>query len=231
VKIIDVEQGSLSWLTARAGLVTASEVDALVSPEFAVRKGKGIDTYLAQKLAERWVGGSIANFQTIDMETGQMLENEVLKVVAFELDTEVKRVGLITDDKGEIGCSPDGLLGDDGGLEAKCPMLHTHVKYLLADVVPPEYVAQVQFSLYVTGRKYWRFMSYHRRLPALVKLVEPDPKAQAAFADAVPMFLDRLKTAYKKLCELNGGEPKRNPFRDEILNPKPKYTQGDDVTP
>lgn len=231
MKIVDVEQGSVEWLSARAGVVTASEIDALVSPTFKVRDSKGVDTYLAQKVSERWTGGPIANFQTLDMEFGKILEEEAIPYYSFEHNVEVQRVGLITDDAGQIGCSPDGLIGDDGGLEIKCPQIQTHVKYLLADCVPPEYVAQLQFSLYVTGRKYWRFMSYNRRMPALVLTVEPDPKAQAAFASVIPDFLGKLDAAWKRLCELNGGAPAPNVFRQEVMQQQNKHTQGIDITP
>lgn len=227
MKILNVQQQSVEWLTARAGVVTASEIDALISPLWEIRKGKGVTTYLAQKLAERWVGGPIATAMTLQMEDGKILEEEAIPAYSFDFNQDVQRVGFITDDSGQIGCSPDGLLGVDSGIEIKCPMIHTHVKYLLADELPAEYAAQVQFSLYVTGRKFWRFMSYSRRMPSLVKTIEPDPKAQAAFAEAVPAFLDKLQSAWLRLCDLNGGEPQRNTFREEIINPKPQSEKFD----
>ncbi len=226
MKVLEVAQGSLEWLAARAGVVTASEIDALVSPLWKIRESKGVDTYIAQKIAERWNGGSISNFQTLDMEFGQILENEAIPAYEFEFNQPITRVGLILDDAGQIGCSPDGLIGADGGIEVKCPQIHTHVKYLLADQLPPEYAAQVQFSLYVTGRSYWQFMSYNRSLPRLIKRIEPDAKAQAAFASVIPDFIGKLNEAWKKLCELNGSEPTRNSFREEIIN-KPQQSQNE----
>ena len=71
----------------------------------------------------------------------------------------------------EVGCSPDGLVGEDGGIEGKCPNPATHPSYLeLVDTPPSEYRWQVQGSMLVTGRPWWDFVSYHPDFPDELQL-------------------------------------------------------------
>ncbi len=212
------EQNSVEWLSARAGVVTASEADALVSPKWEVRKGKGLETYLAQKVAEKWTGGPISNAMTLDMDFGKILEEEAIPWLAFEYDWKIERPALITDDAKTIGCSPDGWLSHGVGVEIKCPAAQNHVKYLLANAVPDDYAAQIQFSMFVTGAQEWRFVSYRRGFPNLVLPVERDEDAQTAISIALAAFLPRLDAAFARLVELNSGEaPRPNPFREAVL--------------
>lgn len=233
MKIYHVEQSSLEWLALRSGVVTASEADSLVSPTFEVRKGAMPASYLAQKLAEKWIGGPLPGFMGVDMELGKILETEAIPAYEFENSATVERVGFITNDAGTIGCSPDGLLGTDGGLELKCPLAATHVKYLLAGELPGDYAVQVQFSLWVTRRNHWKFMSYRRSFPSMLLTVQPDAKAFKAFDDAIPPFLEKMNAGWKKLVEMNGSEPAKNSFREDVINPKvePKPDSEHDVIP
>jgi len=208
MKIIDCVQGSPEWLQARLGIVTASELDALISPLWKPRTGAGVQTYLAKKLAERWQGSPLASYHGGSMEQGSMREDEAVAWYELEHDVNVRRVGFVLSDDGLMGCSPDGLL-DDGGLEIKCPEPHTHVGYLLADELPAEYRAQVYGSMYVTGLPRWQFMSYCRGFPPLVLTVETDPKVMEAIQEAVRSFALSLDSAWATVEERNGGPPSR----------------------
>jgi hypothetical protein len=201
----EFQQHSLEWLTARAGVPTASEFDQLVTPKWEIRKGQMVESYLAKKLAEAWMGGPLPGFCTLDMDLGTILEDEARPWYALETGREVQSVGFVTTDDGRIGCSPDGLIGDDGGIEIKCPEPHTHTRYLINGGLPNDYAAQVQGSLYVTGRPWWAFLSYRRRFPKLLLTIEPERDAQAAIGDALAMFLDRFDRGMKRLEEMNGG--------------------------
>lgn len=205
----EFQQGSALWMQARAGIPTASEFDQLVSPEWKARTGQMPRSYLATKLAEWWIGGPLLGFNSFATEQGQILEDEAKPWYCLEYGEAVTSVGLCTTDDGMIGCSPDGLLGADGGLEIKCPSIETHVGYLLDGGLPKEYRAQVQGGLFVTGRPWWRFVSYRRQLPALVLTIERDEEAQSALRTALAEFLVRLQSGKQRLIELNGGPPKR----------------------
>lgn len=207
-------QNSLQWLTARAGIPTASEFNQLLTPKFEIRTGEMPKTYLARKLAEYWLGGPLPGFGTLDMEFGQILEQEAKPWFALEYDLQIESVGFVTTDDGRVGCSPDGLITDSNGIEIKCPEPQTHCKYLLAGTLPPDYAAQVHGAMYVTGGSHWYFVSYRRRFPALVLLVERDEKIQEAIDSALGEFLARFETAKERLIELNGGPPKRAKVAD-----------------
>lgn len=213
------EQNSVEWLSARAGVVTASESDSLITPKFKVRDGIGVNTYLAQKVAEKWTGGPISNALTLDMDFGKILEAEAIPWLAFEFGWKIERPALITSDDWKIGCSPDGMLSENIGIEVKCPSAQNHVKYLLSQQIPEDYVAQVQFSMYVTGARVWHFVSYRRGFPNLVLTINRDEVAQKAISDALDAFLPRLDAAMAQLTNLNGGQrPKPNPFREAVIN-------------
>lgn len=209
MKIIQCEQGTLAWLDARTRCATASELDSLVSPTLKLRTGETPNTYLCRKLAERWLGRPIQGFSGGAMEQGSILEDEAVPWYELRHKCSVERVGFITNDDGTFGCSPDGLVGDVG-IEIKCPQEHTHVKWLLAGVCPPEHFLQVQGGLWVTGFAAWDFVSYCRNFPPLVVRVQPDLPAHAAIAEAVWKFSISMRECWDKLVSANGGfEPER----------------------
>lgn len=214
--ITDFEQGSLAWMTARASVPTASEFKNLVTPLWAISTGEMPRTYLCEKLAEWWIGGPLQGFSVFSTEQGKILEEEARPGYEFDTGETVQKVAFCTTDDGRVGCSPDGLIGDDGGIEIKCPQIQTHVKYLLDGILPKDYAAQVQGSLYVTGRKWWKFLSYCRKMPSLILTVTPDQKAQAAIQEALELFLSKFEIAKARLIELNGGPPARQTAEPQI---------------
>lgn len=220
MKILDVAQGSVEWMIARAGIPTASEFDALVTPEFKVRTGEMPKTYLAKKLAEAWLGGPLLGFNVFDMDQGQILEGEALPWYELEYGETVQRIGLATTDDGRIGCSPDGLL-KGAGFEVKCPRPETHIGYLLKGVLPKDYAAQVHGGMYVTGLHSWKFLSYCRRLPPLLLTVERDAEIQDALDEALSEFLAQFDAGWKRLCDINGGPPVRRAL-EPVRTPEPE---------
>jgi len=151
------------------------------------------------------------------MEQGQILEAEARRTYIFETGEQLQTVGFITSDDGVLGCSPDGLMPDHGA-EIKCPQAKTHTSYLLDGILPTEYGPQVQFSMYVTGFKTWRFMSHRRKFPPFIITVERDPVAQTAIATALAGFLPMFEAAKAKLLALNGGV--RPPKPEAAITPE-----------
>lgn len=221
----DVEQGSADWLLLRSGKVTASEMDALISPLGKIRTGEGVTTYLNQKLCEVWTGGPLIALQGVfDVEQGIILEKRARPAFTFHTGIEVHQVSFIETDDGKAGCSPDALITDNAasiptsGVEIKCPRLDTHVGYLLSGELPKQYVSQVQGSLFVTGFATWHFFSYHRQLPPLHLVIERDEEYQEELQEAVDSFLERLAAAMQRLVEINGGPPPR----PKLSTPQPE---------
>jgi len=202
VKIIDCKQQSPEWLAARLGKVTASEIDALVSPELKIRTGKGPQTYLYRKVAEKLLGYMPESATTFTMAQGTVIEAEAIPWYSFEHNVQVDRVGFCESDDGRIGFSPDGLIGEDGGIEVKSPQPAKAVEYLLENEVPVDYRLQVQFSLYVSGRKWWKFISYSRQLPALVIHVEPHAETFKAFDMALKIFHEKFDAKLAQVAKM-----------------------------
>jgi hypothetical protein len=94
----------------------------------------------------------------------------------------------------ECGASPDGLVGDEGGIEIKCPLPHTHVSYLRAGDVPSKYIPQIQGCLWITGREWWDFMSYHPAMEDLIVRVYRDEAYIKKLADAVTSAVEIIET-------------------------------------
>jgi hypothetical protein len=196
-------QGSPEWQDARRGVVTASAVDKIITPK-TLKPSSQSGAYMAELLAGWALGydeeGWLGSYWT---ERGHQYEGEARDALSLMYGVEIRPVGLVYRDESRlVACSPDGLIGDDGGVEIKCPMARTHVGYLLNGGLPDAYRLQVQFSLWVTQRDYWLFSSYHPELPPLSLKVEPDPEVQGAFNEHVPVFIDRLQASKQLLTEL-----------------------------
>ncbi len=205
----DMEQGSLQWLMVRAGKVTASEMGELVTPLGKVKTGDGPRSYLIQKVTERWTGKPIDQEGGIwNLEQGQVLEDYAKPAFVLETGLEIQKAAFIESNDGDCGCSPDALT-DGAGVEIKCPHLETHIRYLLDGKLPLAYVAQVQMSMYVTGFVKWHFFSFRRSMPNLHLVVDVDEDYQNAIWEALSAFLPALSASFAKLCNLNGGPPKK----------------------
>lgn len=214
MRIHDVKQGSDEWLKLRCGVPTASEFHNIITPTLKISEGAGVETYLYRKLAEKWLGQPLDAFNAGAMEQGKILEEEAIPHLEW-LGWEVERVGFITTDDGRYGCSPDCLL-PGGGAEIKCPLPQTHIGYLLKGELPRDYAPQVHGSMLVTGRPWWKFVSYRRNLPLFVLVVERDEKVMARMREAIDAFNVRFDAAWQVLIDLNGGAPKPRNYTTKV---------------
>ena len=156
--IYTFDQHTPEWYAIRAR-PTASNFSRLVTP--AGKPASTATDYAAEILAAHY-GIRKPFFETAAMATGTRLEPEARAMYELLTDNEVAQVGFVTysDEPFAPGCSPDGLIGEDGGLEIKCPEPWTHLATLLSGVMPDKHKPQVQGSMFVTGRKWWDFVSY-----------------------------------------------------------------------
>lgn len=228
MKIHDVKQGEDLWFSLRAGKITASAADSLLTPKFKAKEGKAAETLLAKTIAEKWYGRPLdeERFYSLPMEYGKLLEIESKPMFRLLTNLEIRDVGFIESDDGLCGCSPDAI-GDDFGVEIKSPMPTNHVRYLLSGEMVEEYLAQVHFSLYVTGFSHWYFMSYRRLMPPLILRIERDEKIISLIGEAVELFKSKFDAAWSKIIEQNGGkEPVRQKTVDEVLAESKPDTAG-----
>lgn len=204
MKTFDCDQYSPSWWEVRRGIPTASCASDIITPA----KGdlsKSADKYICQLLADRYdpAYGQVDDYVSAAMKNGTLMEPEARRFYEFDMDVEVRQVGFCLTDDGRAGCSPDGLVGDDGGCEIKSPTHKVHVGYLLDGGMPVEYRPQVHWSLVVTGRKWWDFWSYAPGLPPLRVRVEPDDYTDKV-REAMTTFCDRLAEQAARLEAMVG---------------------------
>lgn len=196
----DVAQGSLEWSRLHWGRPTASQFHRFMKSDFTMRAADTVSTYLYERLAEKLMNHALPGFTSFATEQGTIREEQARPFYALEYDVDVQTVGFVETEDGRCGCSPDGLIGDNEGIEIKCPQPQTHVGYLDKGKVPPDYVQQVHGSLYVTGRKRWHFFSY---CPAIGKhlrvIVDRDEEIMAKIATCLTEFYERFDATLKKL--------------------------------
>ena len=181
MKLVNCTQNSPEWISARSGIPTASNFDKIVTSKGDPSKQR--TKYMWQLAGERITKKPEESYQNASMIRGTEMQSEAKSLYEIINDVPVQEVGFCLDDTGNYGASPDGLLGDIGGIEIKCPLLSTHVGYLLDNNIPVDYIQQVQGNLLVTGREYWEFMSYYPNIKPLIIRVHRDIK-----------FIDLLKS-------------------------------------
>jgi hypothetical protein len=196
MRIDQNEQGSPEWLAARLGIPSASMFAKIVTT-------KGIwsasaDAYINQLVAERLTGEREEVFQSHHMLRGTELEPDARDLYSLISDAEVTEVGFCLHDTLSAGCSPDGLIGEDGGLEIKAPAPATHVEYLRGGVLPSKYKQQVMGCLWITGREWWDFVSYHPTMKPLIVRVERDEEYIAALEKCVTKAVNLIEENVEK---------------------------------
>ena len=165
-----MEQGTAEWFAARAGRATASRiVDIMAKTKTGPSASR--TSYAAQLVAERLTGTVEPSFSNAAMAWGTATEPQARDAYCYRQDVDVAEVGFVIHPfVGMAGASPDGLVGDDGLVEIKCPNTSTHVDTLLNDKVPTKYIVQMQWQMACTGRAWCDFASYDPRLPETMRL-------------------------------------------------------------
>ncbi len=219
--ITGIAQGSVDWILLRSGKVTASGLKNILTPNFAVRTGEMPHTYMMGVLAEVWIGGPLPQVQGVwDMEQGAILESQARNFFTMTTGLEAQEAAFIQSDDDRFGASPDGIINGCEGLELKCPLTVTHLKYLDRGELPEEYACQVYGSLYASGFNKWHFVSYRSGFPMFHLVVERDEKIMASIKAGLDKFFANFDNAMRKLIKLNGGEPKRSPLVKPFIAPK-----------
>ena len=165
MKIIETcEQGSAEWLAMRLGKVTASKVSDVLSKGRGSAPSKMSETYMIELIAEVLTGNSKPFFENDAMRWGTETEPQARAMYAVNNDfVDVKEVAFVEHNE-QVGISPDGLIGEDGLLEIKCPNTTTQLKRALSDDYSADYKAQIQMQLWVTEREWCDFLSFDPRL-------------------------------------------------------------------
>ncbi len=193
--IFDMDQYSPEWWKERRGVPTASEFGSIMTAK-TMKLAAAHETYIHRLIGDLFdlEYGKKDDIATAAMRRGTEMEPEAREFYEVQNKADVRQVGFCLDTTGRFGCSPDGLVGEDGCLELKNPSAHTHVAWTLAGGLPDEHRAQVHGHLIVTGRKWCDFLSYYPGLPPLVVRTEPD-EYTAKLAAALDEFWTKYQTA------------------------------------
>lgn len=197
--ILDLEQNTPEWHQARLGIPTASMMSSIITS--TGKPSTSAKTYMNQLLADWYAGKPVDNWEGNKFtEIGHEREKEVIDLYQFITDNPVQQVGFcFKDDKREVGCSPDGLVGDNGLFEQKNPKGSTMIKYLLDGKPPTEYRVQVQAQLWITGRDWCDFMVQHPDLGHKKWTIERDEQFITTMSGMVSKFNTEMLEKRKKL--------------------------------
>ena len=202
----DVEQLSAEWFKQRCGKATASRISDIVA-----KTKTGYSTsranYMAQLVVERMTNQVAESYSNSAMEWG--VEQEIYARAAYELKTGnmVNQVGAIDHPRITMSAaSPDGLVGDDGCLEIKCPNTATHIDTILGDEPAKKYYDQMQWQMTCTNRSWCDFVSFDPRMPEhlqlFIKRIERNDRYIAELEKEVIQFLSEVDDKVKKLNEI-----------------------------
>jgi putative phage-type endonuclease len=198
-----IEQGTPEWHMQRLGKVTASRIADVLAK---VKTGEAVtrEDYRTELVVQRLTNKPSETFTNPAMEWGVL--QEPMARITYEEKTSVfvEQVSFVEHPTIEwFGCSPDGLVGEDGLLEIKCPSSKNHIKYLLGGKPPAKYVPQMQCQMAVTGRKWCDFVSYDPRLPEDLQLfvvrLERDVSFIMSMEEEVDKFLKEVNVMVNKL--------------------------------
>ena len=216
-----LEQGTPEWLEARAGILTASTIGQVITAKTIKPAMNDRARSLCQTLiAERITGRVDPVYPSRAMTRGTLLEPEARRIYAEQTGRDVAEVGFarLDTDTYTLGSSPDGLVGETGGIEIKSPSAKVHVATALSGSIPDYNRAQVQAFLHVTGREWCDFISYLPGEPLFIIRDFPDPRWQNAIVSAAEQFEETARSAVARYETATHGLPATewwDPFDEE----------------
>lgn len=193
----DLVQNSEDWLQARCGSVGASDV-----PNIIRRTKTGYSTaranLMALKTLERLTGRPVETYQNQAMQIGH--ERQPLARAAYEFmsDVTVETIGLVRHPQIEgTHASPDGMIGELGLIEIKCPQPAAHLDTLLNEKIDNDYFVQMQWQMACSGRHWVDYVSFNPDFPPSMQLwserIERSPEVIDEFEKEVRLFLKELE--------------------------------------
>ena len=198
-----ITQGSEAWRRLRAGKATASRIKDVIAK---TKSGPAATraNYLTELVIERLTGVKEEGFTNGFMAWGTDQEPEARRRYEAEKGILVQEIGFVDHPTIPMsGASPDGLVGSEGILEIKCPSTKTHIETLLADKIPPQYVAQVQWQMACTQRAWCDFVSFDPRMPESAQFfcvrVNADPDYIKTLEEEVVKFLSEVEETINQL--------------------------------
>lgn len=191
------QQRTTEWFAQRLGKVTASKVaDVIARTKSGYSASR--ENYLAQLVVERFTGQPTESYTNAAMQWGTDQEPFARAAYEHHTGTMVEECGLVLHPEiSDSGASPDGLVGDDGLIEIKCPSTATMIETLLDDKIPGKYITQMQWQMACTGRAWCDFVCFDPRMPEglqlYIKRVDRDDAYIADLASEIRKFLAEVE--------------------------------------
>lgn len=204
-----MEQRTEEWYQARLGKVTASKVASVLAKRDSATRAD----YLTDLVLERLTGKQQEFYQNEAMQWGTDTEPQARMAYEAETSNLVDELGFIDHPTiANFGCSPDGVVGEDGLIEIKCPNSKTHLSTLLSGKAPSKYIPQMQTQMAVMNRQWCDFVSFDPRLPEDLQLfvirVNRDDEYIAKLEEEVSIFLEEVDETVTKLKGVKNGSSK-----------------------
>lgn len=199
IDLRNAPQGSAEWLVGKLGVPSASNASKLLAKPGSDTRS----TYMAELVAQV-ATGVVEELNAKALDWGKQHEDAARSSYEFATGEIVEEVPFVfKDDTFRVGCSPDGILSVPKGLELKCPYNSVHyVKFVVEEKIKPEWQAQNQFTMWVTGAEEWDFGQFDPRMKVKslhYVTIERDEKVQKTLDDAVPQFLHEMDQMLAKL--------------------------------
>lgn len=213
------EQGTEAWFQIRCGRVTASRVADIIAKTKSGASATRAN-YAAQLVVERLTGNVEASFQNGAMQWGIDKEPEARAAYRFHTDAVVVETDFVLHPSIFMaGASPDGLVGDDGLVEIKCPNSATHIETLRSEVIPEKYATQMFWQMACTGRQWCDFASYDPRFPEPMRLfVKRLPRDEARIAELETSVRDFIREVEETCSDLNAKHGPPPPIDENVVN-------------
>lgn len=196
----EIEQRSDEWYAVRLGKITASKInDILMKPDKA-----GYQNYLSQLVCEQLTKRASVNYSSWSMDRGAEIEPQARAYYELAKDVAIAEVGFIDHPYLEnCGCSPDGLIGDEGLVEIKCPEQTKHIKNLMKEKIDRNYLLQMQWQMACTGRLWCDYVSYNTYFPDemqfYIQRVHRDSEEIIVIETAARSFLAQIEKLTQEL--------------------------------
>lgn len=190
--LIQAEQGSAEWLTAKLGVLSASNAEAILAGEKTATR----QTYMAELVAQI-ATGQVNELSAAALTWGKENEDAARAAYEFETGETIETYSFIfKDDSFRVGISADGIFADKKGVEIKCPFASkNYVEFLTCDKIKPEWQKQCQFSMWSLGVDEWEFCQFDPRMkknPFRRVTINKDPEMMEKFDEAVPKFIEDM---------------------------------------
>ena len=206
IDVLQIEQGGEDWMKLRLGVITASEVSNVIAKPRNGTKWTDMKFSYFHTLIAEVCTGVAPEVNAKALAWGKQFEVDARMLFEFTAGVQVTEAPILyRDNSMRTACSPDGLCSNEFGLELKCPFTsRDFVKFRLGgfDAIKSAYMAQVQYSMWVTGKDAWFFANYDPRMKREGihhVVVERDDKYMADFDEYVPEFIEKMDMALAEI--------------------------------